>query len=222
MGLKTKLLRSLNEKDVENVWRSEFAKQEGSQITSPHSVDGLFEMKNVRTLLEFKYEEALKDDLSRCGVLIQCLYYLKKFEVNGEKLPSTIFVGDINECFAIHTNSIVKYLGCEIDWKTAPSEARKSNPNLIKAMVGDVNILPFVYDIDENFHISKVIDKIKEFSDNVVRKVRITKYNITAIYDYFDRNILGDVKLTTNEKANLFVQIVINPNENYLHPKSKN
>ena len=222
MSLKTKLSKSLNEKDVENVYRAEMCKIDESQITSPYAVDGLLETKNIRSLLEFKYNEALKNKLSQCNVLIQCLYYLKKFEVNGDKLPSTIFVGDINECFAIHTNSIVKYLSSKIDWKIAPSEAHKKNPELIQAMVGDTNILPFVYDVDDNFNIKTVIDKIKDFSDNVVRKVRITKHNIVAIFDYFDKNVLGKVELTTNEKANLFIQIVINPNENCLHPKRKN
>jgi len=222
MSLKNKLSKSLNEKDVENVYRSELGKIEESQITSPYGADGLLETKNIRSLLEFKYNEALKNILSQCNVLIQCLYYLKKFEVNGDKLPSTIFVGDINECFAIHTNSIVKYLSSEIDWKIAPSEAHKKNPELIQAMVGDTNILPFVYDVDDTFNIKTVIDKIKDFSDNIIRKVRITKHNIVTIFDYFDKNVLGKVELTTNEKANLFIQIVINPNENCLHPKRKN
>lgn len=222
MSLKTKLVKSLNEKDVENIYRSELDKIEESSITSPYGVDGLLETKNISSLLEFKYEEQLKNKLSQCNVLIQCLYYLKKFENAGDKLPSTIFVGDINECFAIHTNSIVKYLSSEIDWKIAPSEAHKRNPELIKAMVGDENILPFVYDVNDSFSIKTVIDKIKDFSDNVIRKVRITKHNIVTIFDYFDKNVLGKVELTTNEKSNLFIQIVINPNENYLHPKRKN
>jgi len=216
------LKSSLNEKDVENTYRAELLKIDGSTITSPYGVDGLFKAKNIRSLLEFKYEENLKNKFSQCNVLIQCLYYLKKFENAGDKLPTTIFVGDINECFAIHTNSIVKYLSSEIDWKIAPSEAHKKNPDLIKAMVGDENILPFVYDVNNNFDIKTVIDKIKDFSDNVIRKVRVTKHNVVAIFDYFDKNVLGKVNLTTNEKANLFIQIIINPNENCLHPKVKN
>lgn len=162
MSLKLKLSKSINEKDVENIYREEFVKTGKFQITSPYSVDGLLEAKNIRSLLEFKYDDALKTKLSQCNILIQCLYYLKKFEVNGDKLPTTIFVGDINECFAIHTNSIVKYLSSEIDWKIAPSEAHKKNPELIQAMVNDVNILPFVYNVDDNFHIKEVIEKIKE------------------------------------------------------------
>ena len=220
--LKEKLKKAVNEKDVENIYRSELLNEQGAEISSPYSVDGLLTTKNIRSLLEFKYDDKLKGKLSQCNVLIQCLYYLKKFEDVGDKLPTTIFVGDKNECFALHTNSIVKYLSSEINWKIAPSEAYKKNPDLIQAMVDDINILPFVYDVDEDFHIKIALDKIKDLSDNVIRKVRCTKHNIVAIFDYFNRNILSKVSLTTNEKANLFIQIIINPNENCLHPKKKN
>jgi len=54
MSLKTKLEKSLNEKDVENIYRSELDKIEESSITSPYGVDGLLETKNIRSLLEFK------------------------------------------------------------------------------------------------------------------------------------------------------------------------
>ncbi len=224
MSLKNTLSNSINEKDVENIYRAELIKSiDKAQITSPYSVDGLLEATNIRTLLEFKYQEPLKNKISHCNVLIQCLYYLKKFELAGDKLPSTIFVGDINECFALHTNNIIKYLSSEIDWKIAPSEAYKKNPDLIQAMVSDNDILPFIFDIDDKFQIRTIIEKIKELSDNVIRKVRVTQHNITSIFDYFDKNVLGEkVKLNTNEKANLFIQLVINPNENYIHPKKKN
>lgn len=220
--MKTQLSQALNEKDVENIYRKELLNMEGSTITSPFNVDGLLEAKNVRALLEFKYDENLKNKLSQSNVLIQCLYYLKKFEDNGQKLPSTIFVGDKNECFALHTNTIIKYLSSNIDWRIAPSEAHKRNPELVKAMVGDNDILPFIYDIDSNFRMKDIIGRIQEFSQNIQRKVRVTKHNIVAIFDYFDKNVLGKVELTTNEKANLFIQIVINPTENYPHPKKKN
>lgn len=218
---KTRIEKSINEKDVENIYREEFSRTiSDAQITSPYAVDGLLESGNVRLLLEFKCFENLKNKLTQCNILIQCLYYLKKFEDNGQKLPTTIFVGDKNECFAIHTNSIVKYLSSNIDWKIAPSEAHKKNIELIQQMVSDENITPFVFDINDEFSFKYVIEKVKDFSSNITRKVRITQHNIVTIYDYFDKNVLSDkVKLTTNEKANLFIQIIINPNENYLHPK---
>jgi len=222
MTLRNKLDNALNEKDVENLYRSELLKLEDASITSPYNVDGLLQAKNLRTLLEFKYDENLKDKLSQSNVLIQCLYYLKKFEDKGHKMPTTIFVGDINECFAIHTNSIIKYLSSEIDWRLAPSQAHKKNPELIKAMVGDTDILPFIYDINDKFSIKSVIEKLKDFSKSITRKVRVTKFNVVSIFQYFDKNVLGKVELTTNQKANLFIQIIINANENYVHPKRKN
>jgi hypothetical protein len=224
MSIKKRLETARNEKDVENIYREELnTHTEGAQITSPYGIDGLLEAKNIRSLLEFKYDEQLKNKLCQCGLLIQCLYYLKKFELSGQKFPSTIFVGDIDECFAIHTNSIIKYLSYEIDWKIAPSEAPKKNPVLIQAMVNDIDILPFVFDVDDDFHIKDAIEKIKDLSDNVVHKTPITQNNITTIFDYFDKYVLADkTKLDTNQKANLFMQIIINTNENYLHTKKKN
>lgn len=222
--MKNKLAKAENEKDVENTYRAELlANLKNSQITSPFGCDGLLEAEDVRSLLEFKFDKAMKTKLAQCSVLIQVLYYLKKFEDSGERLPSTIFVGDVNECFALKTNSIAKYLSHDIDWQIAPSAASEQNPALVRAMVDDVDILPFVFDVDDKFQIRIAIEKIKDLSGNVVRKVRVTEHNIANIFEYFSTNVLGEkVKLSTNEKANLFVQIIINPNENCLHPKKKN
>lgn len=224
--LKVQLEGSVVEKDNENLWRTELLSRiEGGKINSPFGGDGLLEAinpntkKDLRTLLEFKFDTPLKNKLTQCNILIQCLYYIKKYENAGQKLPSTIFVGDTDECFAIHTNAIIKYLGHDIDWKIAPSEAYKKNPQTIQAMVEDIDILPFVYNVDNEFKIQEVIDKLWDLTDNVVRKIRITKDNIVNIYDYFDENVLKNCELTTNEKANLFIQIAINPSENYIHPK---
>src|ERR1035437_2927523 len=219
-----KLKTAVNEKDVENIYRAELLKLvPKSTITSPHQIDGLFEHGSLRMLLEFKYIDKLKIKLSQCNVLVQSLYYLKKFEDSGEKLPNVIFVGDINECMAVHTNAVVKYLAHEINWKLAPSEAHKNNPTLLQAMVNDVDILPFVYDVDEKFHLKEILEQLKDLSENVVRKIRITEHNISSIFDYFDKNVLSEkCKLNTNEKANLFMQLLINPAENYLHTKKKN
>jgi hypothetical protein len=221
--MKKKLLTAKNEKDVENIYRAALtAAIKDAKITSPYGSDGLLEAPDLRTLLEFKYDEAMKNKLDQCNVLIQVLYYLKKFENAGERLPSTIFVGDVNECFALKTNNVVKYLDHKIDWTLAPSTANKHNVELLQAMVDDIDILPFVYDVDERFDIKDVIQKIKDLSENVVRKVKVTEKNIETIFEYFNKNVLGDkVKLTTNERANLFIQIMINPEENYLHPQGK-
>ncbi len=222
--MKNKLAKAINEKDVENTYREEFMRNiKNAKITSPYNIDGLLESKNIRSLLEFKYQLDLKNKLAQCNILLQTIYYLKKFETEGQKLPSTIFVGDIDECFALHPNKIIKYLASEIDWKIAPSEAYKKNPEILQAMVKDQDILPFVFDIDEKFSIKTIINKIKDLSESVIRKVRVTEHNITTIFDYFDKNVIAKKsKINTNQKANLFVQLIINTEDNYLHPKRKN
>ena len=45
-----------NEKDVENAYRNAFLQEiKEAKITSPHNVDGLLEVGDIRSLLEFKY-----------------------------------------------------------------------------------------------------------------------------------------------------------------------
>jgi hypothetical protein len=89
-------------------------------------------------------------------------------------------------------------------------------------MVDDVDILPFVFDVKDDFDLKTVVDKIKDFSDNVVRLVRVTEHNIEAIFEYFIQNVLEKNSLSPNEQANLFINILINPQENYIHPQKKN
>lgn len=220
--MKSKLGNAHNEKDVENIFRNELSKVKNSSIISPYGTDGIFKCGNIRTLLEFKYSCDLKNKLTQSDILGQCLFYLKKFETNGGRMPSTIFVGDNNEVFCLHTNDIIKYLSLDIDWSTAPSSA-KNNSTLIQALVNDVNILPFVYNIDENFKMIDVLNKIKELTKAIVRKIKVTVHNIENIYKYFlDEVMEKNTILSSNELANLFIQIIINPNENYLHPNRKN
>ena len=80
--LKTQLESSVVEKDNENFWRAILSKEiEGSKINSPFGGDGLLEAvnpttkKDLRTILEFKYETQLKSKLTQCNILIQVLYY---------------------------------------------------------------------------------------------------------------------------------------------------
>jgi hypothetical protein len=229
-SLKNKLDAALIEKDVENTYRQELLDViKGASITSPHGGDGLLEflndkVKSLRLLLEFKLNEDFKKKINQCSVLIQCLYYIKKHEDAGEKLPNVIFVGDKNECFALHTNAVVKYLAHEIDWSIAPSSAAKNNPTLLKAMLDDQDVVPFVYNVEDNFKIETVVSKIQDLNKNVVRLIRVTPHNINAIFDYFLESVYDEKEGTdtANQIANTFIQILVNPKENYLHPNKKN
>ncbi len=105
----------------------------------------------------------------------------------------------------------------DLDWSIAPSSAH-SLTNLVLSMMKDESINPFVYEAD---HFTDCIQKVKDLTDNVQRKVLVTDKNITEVFRYFDEKVLVKNKFTTNERANLFVQILVNKDDNYLHPVKK-
>jgi hypothetical protein len=229
MSIFRDLQQATNEKDVENIFRADLLKfVKDSAITSPHKTDGVLEKdlgdgNRLKTLLEFKYNRNLKSKLEQAVVLIQTLYYLKQFQMAGEQLPSTIFVGDFDECFVLHFNDIAIYLTEKINWNIAPSEAASRNPDLVAKIIGDNNVNPFVFDIDEHFNIKDVVEKLTSLTKNIVRLVLVTRYNVQGIFDYFIRNILDPkAVLTPNQKAHIFIDLLINPNENFIHPKKPN
>ena len=57
--------------------------------------------------------------------------------------------------------------------------------------------------------------------NNIQQKVLVSDKNITEVFRYFDEKVLDKNNLTTNERTNLFIQILVNKDENYLHPVSK-
>lgn len=216
----TQLILSVNEKDVENSYRQYFTRKFSDMIfTSPFACDGLGESKSqkIRVLMEFKDELNLLSKSDQIKVLAQTVYYIKKFELAGIMLPTTVFVGDRNECFVIHSNDLFKYLSMDLDWSNAPSNAHK-NLVLVNEMMLDENINPHIFSIHD---IDECIGKLKDLTNGVTRLIPITPHNITEVFSYFEKNVLGKHNLNTNKLANLFVQILINPDDNYLHPVKK-
>jgi hypothetical protein len=210
----------LNEKDVENLYRQYLTKKFGDMVfNSPFGCDGYGESKkhNVRLLCEFKDDLDLSSKMNQVKVLSQAIYYIKKFEVSGKLLPSVVLVADRNECFAIHTNEISNYLSMDFDWSIAPSKAH-TNIELINLMMGDNSINPHVFNVKD---IDNCILKIKNLTDGVDRYTPITPHNVTEVFRYFEDNVIGTHKLDTNQMANLFVQLLVNPDDNYLHPVAR-
>jgi len=184
--LQKSLKASVNEKDVENAYRAAISQHFPGVTSSPFNVDGLLECEDVRSLLEFKHNLDFKSKVAQCGVLLQGLFYIKKFEVAGKKLPTTVFVGDVNECFCMRTTALVKYLKHSIDWNVPPSQAAARLPDALKALVDDQDILPFVFDADgEHFEFGEVIEKIsflarEWFIKSESQKTMWLRYSITG------------------------------------------
>jgi hypothetical protein len=211
------LYLAVNEKDVENIYRHNFLKKfKDMEITSPFGCDGFGVSKSqkIRVLMEFKDDINLSNKFELVKVLAQSIFYIKRFYDKGIIPPSTVFIGDRNDCVALHVNDLIKYLEMDINWEFAPSSAHTIS-DLVITLMNDENIKPFVYNADDFLN---CIQKIKELTDNVQRKVLVTDKNITEVFRYFDEKVLGKIKLTTNEKANLFVQMLVNKDDNYLHP----
>jgi hypothetical protein len=228
-----KVLKSaLVEKDVENAYRSELAKAFdylNAEFTSKYGTDGIvkaWKYKNedldLIMLLEFKYDENFKDRTNIIRVLIQALYYLKMFEKFGDDLPHVVLIGDINECFCLHSNNLITYLAHDIDWSIAPSSAANKNPELLREMYNDEEITPYIFNVDEHFNFTTVIEKAIDLSKDIVNFVRITEKNINRVFDEFINTVLYSSKLTkqnANELVNIFISVIVNPADNYIHPK---
>ena len=211
------LTKSLNEKDVENTYRHNFLKKfKDMEITSPFKCDGFGVSKShkVRVLMEYKDDVNLSNKSELVKVLAQSIFYIKSFYDKGIIPPSTVFIADRNECLALHVNDLIDYLDMDLDWKVAPSSAHTIT-DLVLALMNDDKIRPFVYNSND---FEDCVQKIKDLTDNVQRKVLVTDHNITEVFRYFDEKVLGKSKLTTNERANLFVQMLVNKDDNYLHP----
>ena len=131
-----------NEKDVENAYRYAFISQfKDFEITSPFGCDGfgVSKLDKVKVLLEFKDDLDLTNKTELAKVVAQSIYYVKKFYQQGLIPPSTVFIGDRNECLTFHVNDILQYLDLDIDWTIAPSSAHK-NVNLISKIIEDDKI----------------------------------------------------------------------------------
>lgn len=226
-----KIKTALNEKDVENTYRNIMGQYFQENIESPYGTDGVIKttvkyddvQRKLLLIMEFKYDEDFTKSISVSKVLIQVLYYLKKFEEDGKTSPNVTFIGDKNESFVLHTNPILKYLDEDINWSLPPSSASKSNTELIQKINNDPEINPFIFSINKDFNFNEVVDKIKNLATNTHRLVRITEKNIPTIYEHFITKVIIDYKdYDANDLVSIFISLVLDKEASYLHPNKPN
>ena len=217
------------EREVEDIYNEGISFYfSGSDIKHPFECDGFLSTSigrgNVlKMIIEYKYNEDMKQKSAIAKVLVQVVFYLKRFEDAGMELPNVVMVGDINECFVMHSNDLLKYLDWNVNWKIAPSEAYKKCPEMVLGIVEDESINPYVFWIDESFDFKDVIEKIHSLCENVKRYVRITEHNIASIFEYFrDRVLIKKDALTANELVTVFIGLITNDDSYCLHPRKKN
>lgn len=212
------------EREVELVYKKEFNYFYPDVIISnPYGCDGLVEKGKLKLIMELKYSEDFVDKSVQCRVIIQALYYIKKFQVDSLKLPNIILIGDKDEVFTINNNVINSYIDEDIDWSIAPSKAGMKNPQLILKMIKDDSITPYIFHIDEKFSFDKVVEHINSLVSGLKTYVAVTENNISSIYDYFVINVIKNYKnYETNDLVSIFILLMINPRETFLHPNKKN
>ena len=217
------------EREVEDVYNEGIAFYfSGTEIKHPFDCDGYISTKVgsgdlLKMIIEYKYNEDMKQKSAIAKVLVQVVFYLKRFEDAGMELPNVVMVGDINECFVMHSNDLLKYLEWDVNWKTAPSDAFRKCPDMVLAIAEDEQINPYVFWIDKDFDFKDVVAKIHHLCENVKRYVRITEHNIASIFEYFrDRVLLKKDTLTANEAVSVFIGLITNDEAYYIHPKKKN
>ena len=198
-----------------------------TDYTYPFKCDGYMEPvvngNKFRLIIEYKLDELLNDKSGKAKVLIQVIWYLKKFELDGKIIPNVCLVGDKNECFALQTNPLLKYLDEDVDWETAPSEAHRNYPEVVVKIANDADINPFVFNIDENFSFKAVAEKIQDLACNIQRYVRVTEHNISNIFDYFCKNVLkGKNKLNGHDLVGIFMGVLNDSTNYYQHPTKPN
>lgn len=230
-----KLKNAEDEKEVERAYKNEVEKYfKNSVIGNPYSCDGYLEeeiyydlgSKVLRLIMEFKKDKDFRKAISRAKVLVQVLFYLKKFrENNGEHsgVPNIILAGDKRTCFVIRGEIIYKYLDRNIDWSVAPSDAPDIFRDLVEEIKNDEEIDPYIFVIDNKFNFKEVEKEIRKLLFEIKKIYNISNINIIKLYETFITDIVIESKnYNSLTLVETFINLIIDNKDVYLHPKLKN
>lgn len=228
MKLHKLLTATTIERQVEDIYNEALKKAFPSiKLEYPFACDGYCEFeasgKTHRLLIEYKFDEDFSSKATRSKVLVQVLAYMKRLEDTGRPLPTVVLVADKNECFVLHANDLVKWLSFEgVKWDAAPSGMADANPDLVLAFAEDETRNAFVFDINEDFDFDDAAQKIESLSTNTVRLVRITEHNVDKVFGLFEKKIILEKKMSSNDMVALFFNVITGSEDVYLHPTKKN
>lgn len=236
----TALKSAVVEKDVESAYREIFQKYYGGTFVSPYECDGYLEpdkdklleggQTSLRLLLEAKWQKNFTDG-DRIKLIAQAIYYIKKFEQDGEPLPNVIVGGDENEVFTIYAPKLYRYLAEPYDWSIAPSSAGDKNEELYRALMNDDNVRDvFVFRIDNKFDVEEVFEVVNALRDiGEFRKLRVDEANLRKVFDEFVRLVFGGdewlrgvKKIGADEAVSIFIRSILGHNDIYIHPNKPN
>lgn len=227
--------KAKEEKEVEKVYVQAIEKGfKNIFIEHPYECDGYFEasmlydesIKVLRLLMEFKYGKNFNNPEDRAKVLVQVIYYLKKFDKGLDKsyqvLPNMILAGDKTTCFIIHVQEIEKYLKYNLDWDLPPSSAPNMNKFLINEILNDDKIKISIFQINNKFAFKDVVVDIKRMLINYNSKLNITENNIATIYDFFIQRVIRNAQdYSAQDLVYFFINVITDNIDTFLHSKKK-
>jgi hypothetical protein len=214
-----------DEKNVQENYGSTLRNYDFVQTGAILRTDNIYSFKTnnkeYHLLAEFKFGKSMKSEVHFAQIIAQCLAYLKLIEKSGNPIPEIILCGDENECCVFSYELVLPYMNVpDVKWDAKPSAFLQTNQDLFMKLVNsDLLKNIFIYDIDDKFEFKTVVTKIKDLAKSSVTKTKINPKNMSTAFHYFVSRVLHkDVTLSANEKVNLFIQILVNPDDNYLHP----
>lgn len=238
MGSKfyNKIKDSNIEKEVEILYKNALKKTlSNCVITHPYGCDGYIEQdiiydettKILRIIMEFKCNKDLTDQLEQAKVIVQVLFYLKKFRLGVDKkysiVPNIVLAGDKTACFIIHTKDIEKYLQEDVDWSIAPSKAAQIYLDLVEKISIDKKINILVFEINSIFNFKDVVVEIKRLALNYNRKLKISITNLSEVYDYFIAKVVEEPeKYSATDLVYFFIKVISDDQDTFIQPKRKN
>jgi len=237
------LKNAKDEADVEQAYKRIFHKRyidgiQNATMNRPYGSDGYLRSGEIvlvlRMLMEFKKGSLLTDISNRARIIAQIVYYLKKFEQDGQELPNVIFSGDEDEMFIVYAPVLFEYLKEDYDWNIAPSDAPYKNLELLEKLNNDPNLSSFVFNINTpKFNITEVLDAIDSLvlNDGKMYKIKVDEANVRIVFDEFVRMIFSNerkVKMGLNPEkdpqllVSIFIQSILGDKGIYPIPTKKN
>ena len=248
VGVLTRQLRgAVNEKDVENAWRSFLSEYYNDrrhgyvepEFSSPYNTDGYVTtggfLTHLRLLMEFKHGTDLSQTSDRVRILTQMIHYMKMFKDDGKPLPNILLGADADSAFIVYAPNFYHYLDEPYNWGVAPSKAYLEDIDLYRALQEDSNTQAFIYtfnqdSVDNHNNMQGLLKEIIAFMVGHTEgeyKIEITEQNILKLFGEFSSRGFSHYQQTEIdpvEEMSIFMNMLVGgDNINYYqHPNDPN
>lgn len=171
------------------------------------------------------------------SVLLQCVRYLQLEREAGNMLPLVIICGSKYDCFVLPTSAVEKYMSK--NWSCSASLVADTYRDDLLEIRADSDLIGsiLVHDITYNFDMKEIVSAMLRLAKESKLQFEVSEQNISKVFDYFTMHVLKpitekdvnasgfgynvDAGLTTVARfqKDLFMELVINNDDCYMHPK---